>query len=163
LVYLNKVLKDNKILDIYKIKKNSDIYLFRCNNQKKNYFNNDKENIRELEILNNNLNLQILKLTEELNKEKEKNENLTKKLKEKKELPKEELISVIFISENENIYHSIICKKTDTFLNIENSLYNSIPYLKELKIKFFVDGIEVKKDKNLIENKIGNNSLIIFK
>lgn len=66
-------MKNNVKLNTYKIDEKSILYLTRCIKQKKGISNNnDTEKIKELEKLNNELNLKISKLIEELNKEKEK-------------------------------------------------------------------------------------------
>ena len=75
----------------------------------------------------------------------------------------EKLISIIFISLNQEIHHSIFCKNTDVFTTVENLLYNEYPKYRETENFFIFNGIKVNKNKTLNENKIENSSIIILK
>ena len=72
----------------------------------------------------------------------------------------EKLMSIIFISNDQQIHHSIICKNTDIFINVEKSLYDELPEYKETDNFFMVNGMKVNKFKSMDENKIKNNSII---
>ena len=72
----------------------------------------------------------------------------------------EKLISVIFISVDQKIHYSIICKNTDIFTNVENKLYDEYPEYRETENYFMVSGQKVNKYKSLKENKIVNSSII---
>lgn len=72
----------------------------------------------------------------------------------------EKLISVIFISVDQKIHYSIICKNTDIFTNVENKLYDEYPEYRETENYFMVSGQKVNKYKSLEENKIVNSSII---
>lgn len=74
--------------------------------------------------------------------------------------PGEKLISIIFISVDQKIHHSLICKNTDIFTSVENLLYNEFPEYKETENYFILDGVKVNKYKSLEENKIKNSSII---
>ena len=74
----------------------------------------------------------------------------------------EKLISVIFLSKDESILFSIICKTTDTFMTIENKLYARYPTLFDSKANYLVNGNKIDKLKKLDENKIGDFSIISF-
>ena len=75
----------------------------------------------------------------------------------------EKMISVIFISVDENIYYSIICKNTDIFSNIKDKFYDKYPEYKNTKTEFFVNGNKVDILKSIDDNKIKNSDIITFK
>ena len=75
----------------------------------------------------------------------------------------EKIISVIFSSFDQNIYHSIICKNTDNFKEIEKKFYEKYPEYRNTKNYFIVNGKEIDKTKNLDENKIKNSDIITIK
>ena len=74
-------------------------------------------------------------------------------------------MSIIFISQNEDIHYSIICKNTDFFSGLEKLLYEKYPeYLENESINdFFVNGRIINKNRTLEENGIVNNSIITLK
>ena len=74
---------------------------------------------------------------------------------------KENLMSVIFDSANQDIKCSIICKNTDIFSRIENCLYNKYPEYKETQNYFLCKGNMIDKQKTLDFNKIGDNDIIL--
>ena len=129
---------------------------------------NDLENKLKLKISNEN---SLNKLIEELEKTKiDLNENLLQlkkilktkdneiiKLKEK--LNKNNLILNI-ISFDENINISISCKKTDTFTNIEEEIYNKYPEYRNVKNYFKINNQKINKFKSLEENNIKEGSII---
>ena len=73
---------------------------------------------------------------------------------------KEELISVIFNSIDENILYSIICNKNDEFSNIESLVFDKYPEYKYLNKDFIVNGNKINKQKNLEDNNIKNSDII---
>ena len=75
---------------------------------------------------------------------------------------REKLISVIFISLDQNLYYSIICKNTDRFDTIEKKLYDVYSQYSETENYFTVNGNKINKLKTLEDNKIKNNDLIIL-
>ena len=123
------------------------------------------EKIKVLEDNTNitSLNEKIIKLMEEI-KEKE-NEIKELKLAFPFELKKDEkLISVIFISLDQKIHYSLICKNKDKFNILENLLYEKFPEYQESENYFMANGKKINRFKTLEENKIGNSDLIhLFK
>ena len=123
------------------------------------------EKIKVLEDNTNitSLNETIIKLMEEI-KEKE-NEIKELKLAFPFELKKDEkLISVIFISLDQKIHYSLICKNKDKFNILENLLYEKFPEYQESENYFMANGKKINRFKTLEENKIGNSDLIhLFK
>ncbi len=75
----------------------------------------------------------------------------------------EKIMSIIFISIDEDIHYSIICKNTDIFSNIEKKFYDKYPEYKNTQSEFFVNGNKVDRFKNLDDNKIKNSDIIAFK
>ena len=76
---------------------------------------------------------------------------------------KEQLISVLFISFDQNINCSVICKKTDSFSIIESLFYEKYPEFKKYKKIFICNGNTIDASKNLEENNIKNSDIITFK
>ena len=74
----------------------------------------------------------------------------------------EKLISVIFTTIDETIYHSIICKNTDKFSKVEDKFYEYFHEYSKSQNIFRVNGMEVNKYKSLGENKIVNSDIIIL-
>ena len=64
-----------------------------------------------------------------------------------------------FVSQDENIVDSIICKNKDKFSKIEKQIYQKYPEY-EGNINFISNGVFIKNNNNLEENKIANNSVI---
>ena len=118
---------------------------------------------------NNNVNEnqqkdKIIELMEEL-REKEKEIKELKEIKSRfpfELLPNENLMSLNFISYDEDIFYSIICKNTDKFNKIENKLYEKYPECIGFKNNFLVNGNEIDNSKTIQENNIINNDVIIF-
>ena len=66
----------------------------------------------------------------------------------------------IFISSDQNIISSFICKNTDIFKFIENRFYEKYSEYKDLDNNFISNGRKIDKNKSLDENKIKNNDII---
>ena len=75
----------------------------------------------------------------------------------------EKMMSVIFISIDEGIHYSIICKNTDIFSNIEKKFYDKYPQYKNIQNEFIINGNKVDRFKNIDDNKIKNSDIITFK
>ena len=75
----------------------------------------------------------------------------------------EKLISIIFVSADQKVHYSCICKNTDKFNKIENTLYEAYPEYKKSENNFFVNGNKINKYKSLDFNKIKNNDIITLK
>ena len=73
-----------------------------------------------------------------------------------------ELMSVIFISTDSSILHSIICKNTDQFTKIEKQLYKEYPKYRYLENYFVANGNKVNKYISLKENNIKNSDIFNF-
>lgn len=74
----------------------------------------------------------------------------------------EKLMSLIFISSNQEIHYSIICKDSDKFTNVENLLYDEFPKYRESENYFISDGKKINKYKTLKENNLKNGAIILL-
>ena len=57
---------------------------------------------------------------------------------------------------------SIICKNTDKFHKIEELLCEKYPKYNDTENIFYINGNQIKKNKNLDQNKIKNGDIILF-
>ena len=150
------------------------------NNQNNVYINK----INELEKYIKELELKIKEKDAIINEEKIKNENLNKKIKELEnktnkqnraaELENEiklfreynnfsegeKLISIKFISFDQDIDYSLIIKNTEIFSKIEVMLYNKYPKYIETDNYFLVNGNKINRNKTFEKNNIKNNDII---
>ena len=74
----------------------------------------------------------------------------------------EKLMSIIITSKEQKFHHSIICKNTDNFCNIEIQLYNAYPEYSDSANIFTVNGNRIKRNNSLEENQIKNNDNIVL-
>ena len=75
----------------------------------------------------------------------------------------EKLMTVNFTTIDERIQnYSIICKKTDIFNTIEKRLYEDYAEYYSTENNFTINGKKIQKFKNLEENNIHNNDIIIL-
>ena len=75
----------------------------------------------------------------------------------------EKLMTVNFMSVDNNIQHfSLICKNTDIFNFIEKKVYDEYKVYYNSENYFTVNGKKVNKYKNLEENEIHNNDVVIL-
>ena len=130
------------------------------NNQLKKKFQLLKNDNNE--IYDNNINYaKIIELMEEIKQK----DNELKELKSK--LPfnlnkNDKLMTVIFISNDQSVHYSFICKNNDKFNRIENLLYDEYPQFQETENYFTVNGHKIIKSKTMEENKIKNSDIIIL-
>ena len=129
-----------------------------------NMINEDNNLMTELtetlKILNNDLNT---------NKYKDKMNELLEEIRIKDKIISnfpiklsdgDQLLSVIFVSQDQKIHYSTLCKNTDKFSKIENMLYDAYPEYSGSDNYFFVNGNKINKYKSLDFNKIKNNDII---
>ena len=114
---------------------------------------NDKnlKKIKELEETINSLNSKINNLKKIINK----NKITTIK-------PEEEIIAIFFTSVNQDIHRPISCKNTDTFVKIEEQIYNEYPEYKNYNTYLTVNGNIIKRFKTFDENGIEDGNTIII-
>ena len=128
--------------------------------EKKNLINVEK---RKIEEIKNKFYKNKKELKELINKL---NENEINELKVN--FPKiiksdEKIISLIFISTDENIHYSLACKNNDNFSEIESLLYDKYPEYIYLNKSFIVNGNKIDVTKTLINNNIKNSDIITLK
>ena len=125
----------------------------------------EKKLLDEFELNEKNKKLKELekKLLDELNEKNKKLNELEKKLSRYpfQLSENEKLISVIFSSFEEDINYSLICKNTDYFESIENRFYEIFSEYNSLDYYFSSKGNKINKEKNLMENKIYDNDIIL--
>ena len=157
---LSKRIKElEKIIDIKAEEKSKEQLNININkiNENKNLISELNE---KLKMLNNNLNTNINKdkmneLLEEIRIKDKIISNFPFKLSEG-----EKLLSVIFISLDQKIHYSTICKSYDKFSKIENMFFDAYPEYSHSENDFFVNGNKINKYKSLDFNKIKNNDII---
>ena len=155
-IFNNKIIKATKFgINISKNNKNELMKINELlNNEFKNFY--DSQNIKK-DKDNTNKNIIIKELYNEIG-------NLKEKLSIYPfELSKgEKLFSIIFTSSDQNMYHSIICKNTQKFFELEQKLYNDYPEYSGANNCFMINGNRINKFISLDENKIRNNDIIIL-
>ena len=163
---------ENDVVEVYKTTKSNKL-------SEKRY---DNENTIKI------LEEKVAELERQLEKEKQKNEELESKivelekqeqnlnlkdktineLREKLERypfelkEDEKMLTVSFSSSTKMLHYSVICKNTDIFTNIENKLYIQYPEYKEEQTFFTVNGRAINKYYTLDENKIKDNDVILL-
>ena len=142
--------------------------------------------LKQLEKENEELRTEVKRLKYELEKEnqlnlkfKEKIDNYNKKLEEKEKKinklseeleelrakyslsPGEKLLPIIFVSVNQRLHYSIICKNTDPFSKIERQLYNENKEFDDpVRNYFLAGGKMIDKKKTIEENGIKYSEII---
>ena len=74
--------------------------------------------------------------------------------------PGENLISIKFISCDQNINFSTFVKPNDIFTKIENILYNNYPNYRKIENYYIVNGQKINKYMTIAQNGIKNNDTI---
>ena len=123
--------------------------------------------LNEEKIKNENLNKKIKEIENEPNNEMKKTNNI-KELENEIKLfrdyynfsSNEKLISIKFISINQDINFTIISKNTEAFSKIENMLYEKYPKYKDTENYFLANGHRINRHRTLEENKIRNNDTL---
>ena len=153
---------EKRIKDLENILNDKDNIINNLENEKKQFLNKNKK-----------LNIEYNKIKEKLNQmDSESKEQINKREKLIKEYelkiskfpfefsPGEKIMSIIFISFDQNIISSFICKNTDNFKLLENKFYEKHSEYKDLDNIFILNGRKINKNKSLDENKIKNNDII---
>ena len=117
------------------------------------------ENNKNEEIISNKSKDEIIKLLKKLEiKNKEINDLKSKIGFDLKE--GENLMSIIFVSVDQVIHYSIICKNTDNFSKIEKILYDKYPEYKKSENYFLYKGKKINRFETIEENGIEYSALI---
>jgi len=75
--------------------------------------------------------------------------------------PGEKILAIFFTSNQQDIHRPISCKNTDTFVKIEEQIYNEYPKYKDYNTYLTVNGNVIKRFKTLNENGIKDGNTII--
>ena len=67
-----------------------------------------------------------------------------------------DIMTVNFISSDQNVHFAVSCLKTNTFAEVEEKLYKQFPEYRETNNSFLAHGSQVLRFKTIAENKIGN-------
>ena len=129
-------------------------------NDLKNKLNNYNTTINNYQTQINNLKDIIIQKDSELNNLKNQlnnnNFNNANNKPNKVNVDYDELMSINFISTDQNLHYSLPCIKSDIFAHIEEKLYKQFPKYKETNNTFLVNGTIVLRFKTRGENKIEN-------
>ncbi len=74
----------------------------------------------------------------------------------------EKLLTVIFVSEDQKIHYSLICKDNEKFYNLENRLYDIYPEFIEKENCYTINGNKINRFKTLKENMIEYSDIIML-
>ncbi len=74
----------------------------------------------------------------------------------------ENLMIITFISYEQQLHYSVMCKNTDEFHKVEGLLYKDNPQFKENENYFLLNGQKINKYKTLEQNGVKNNSQILL-
>ena len=135
----NQLIKANKTIEQQKLK------IEELQNKLNNYnntINNYNNIINQKDIELNNLRTQLNNLNNNMNNNININMN--------------DIMSVNFISMDQNVHFSVGCLKTNTFAEVEEKLYKQYPEYRETNNNFIANGAQVLRFKTIAENKIGN-------
>ena len=133
-------------------------------NEKKNNINSNM-NIKGLINMNNNSNPYLTKILE-LKEKLESKDNEIKEIISRypvELLKGEKLMSIIFVSLDQKIHYSIICKNTDQFIKIESKLYKEYPQYMNSENFFMANGNKINRFISLEENGIKDSDIITLK
>ena len=73
----------------------------------------------------------------------------------------EKLLSIIFTSNDQKILYSVICKNTDKFEAVEQSLFEKYIEYKQGEKYYFCGGNKIDTKKTIDENKIKDGDIIV--
>lgn len=159
-LYENEIKKIKELQEIInsknvEINKNKQLFEQLSNEQSKErvltnkikIYENEIKKIKDLEEIINLKNIEINSL---------KNNNEITYIK-----PGEKIIAIFFTSNGEDIQRPISCKNTDTFVKIEEQIYNENPKYKEYNTYLTVNGNIIDRFKTLNENGIKDGNIIV--
>ena len=140
--------------------------LERENSNLKEEINKLKKELIEKDKIIQKQNTIIKRMKYIINNNKKQNKDLLDEIKKIKSiipfdiLPGENIMSIIFKSDDENIISSVLCKSTDKFIRLKNIIYNKYPEYKEYENYFLFNEKKINENETLEENKIKDGSII---
>ena len=75
----------------------------------------------------------------------------------------EELISLIFIYEEQHVHYSIICKNVDNLNFVEQKLLKKFPNMINEEFDYYINDTRLKRGLTFQETKINNGEIITIK
>ena len=154
IIYLKK-----KIKNLEEVNRDNIINNERAKDIRSDTSTNDrktKQSEREIMHKDNKINELLEEISQKDKKIKELNSYNPYQLKKD-----EKLLSIIFVTGDQKIHYSLICKNTDIFANVEQALYKIYPGYKEKENMFLTKGKKINKNKTVDENNIKNSDIII--
>ena len=139
----NQLIKANKIIEKQKL----------TINELQNKLNSYNTNINNYQNIINQKDLELNNLRMQLNNMNNMKNNIQSN---NMFINKNDIVSVNFISMDQNVHFSVACLKTDIFAEIEEQLYKQYPQYRETNNSFLAHGSQVLRFKTIAENKIGN-------
>ena len=139
---LNSLLKEEKEKNLKLEKENSDLK-------------------KQLEV-KNELNLNKIKETKEYKEIENENKELKSQLSKFPFKEGEKIMSIIFMSLDERLHYSIICKNTDIFYTVLTELKENFPEYFEKDIIYILKGKKIDIKKTIEQNGIKNSDIIIL-
>ena len=132
------------------------------NNQLTKENNDLKEEINKLNIKIDLLEKDLTKKNNEIQQLLSQSNNIKDKYKITFINPGEEIMTVNFVTTNNNdiMNYSLACKNTDLFIRLEERLYEDFPQYKEYQTYFEVNTRRIKRFKTLEQNNIKNNDIV---
>ena len=136
----NKLNKANKIIEKQKL----------TINELQNKLNSYNTNINNYQNIINQKDLELNNLRMQLN-------NMNNNIQSNKVfIDLNDIMTVNFISMDQNVHFAVSCLKTNTFAEVEEKLYKQYPQYRETNNSFLAHGSQVLRFKTIAENKIGN-------
>ena len=145
----NKLIKANKIIEQQK----STI------NELQNKLNSYNTNINNYQNIINQKDLELNNLRIQLNNMNNMNNmiNMNNNIQSNNlNVNFNDIMTVNFISTDQNVHFAVSCLKTNTFAEVEEKLYKQFPEYRETNNSFLANGSQVLRFKTISENKIGN-------
>ena len=139
--------------------------------KEKNNLENQLKNIGNNNSFQNTSNQKEQMIFNLMNDINIKNNEIAKKNKELSDLKTmlpfdlkegEHLLPIIFISNDQKVHYSFICKNTEYFNYVENRLYQMYPAYQEGENWFYINGNKITKSKTLEENGIKYSDIIMM-
>ena len=124
------------------------------NNQLFNNAKNNLDNSKMLELMEQ-MNTKINKLKPQINQKNQLNANIECDLKNN-----EKLLPIVFISNDQKMIYSVICKNTDSFYKTEEMLYKKYPEYKITDNSFLCNGAKVNRFDTIENNKLDYSSIV---
>ena len=136
----NQLIKANKIIEKQKL----------TINELQNKLNSYNTNINNYQNIINQKDLELNNLRMQLN-------NMKNNIQSNKvTIDLNDIMTVNFISMDQNVHFAVSCLKTNTFAEVEEKLYKQYPQYRETNNSFLAHGSQVLRFKTIAENKIGN-------